>query len=637
MLRATGFGLFLIFPFLKMRVPLAVRNYFRLPSRFVISAILISGFGFRLIGINIGLPDAPDPREVLIARDVLNLIHFTAPPEIYNWPGTAWFYVIAGIGKLLSFAGLQLTEARVILLARCINVLLSTATLWFTYRIGTQCYSKRIGQIAAGLLAVAMLHVTNESRFALVDIPATFCVTVFLWLVIRVRSSSVAPTFQTVVWLGIIAGVGFAVKFTTVFVGFSLLVFIRRENFYKKLATFIGISVLTFTVLCPYWLIDVVSPEWNLFFQDFWYEATHYHRGHFGLIATADAGLLHRFTYLWTLLKWGMGLPLALLVGLGILCAFVPPKAGSNQQGTGRTEKGKDTDPNLPTFQPSNQKSPNLPTFQPKISQPSNQKSPNLPTFQPSNPTSANLPTLQSILLLSFVIPYLLFIGIHKVKFARHLLILYPALTVLAAAALTRFPSIVATLLAFGRPRQAVNFLRFTERFNTFGKRLGIVLGGAVVLYSLIYTLSFAAIQLSQPTKIAASDWIAAHIPQEDSIAIAPEPLFNWLLPDLDFVVTDEKVKWVLIVVPDLEVFQKYQKAPHRYQDADWYPLSEIEFGETLAFYTRVLGDGSPYALYKTFRCPPTFFGIELISDSGAPFPMRALAHPELRVYRRLD
>ena len=558
-----------------MRVPLAVRNCFRLSNNFVISAILISGFSFRLIGIDIGLPDSPDPREVLIARDVLNLTHFTAPPQIYNWPGTAWFYIIAAVGKLLSIAGLQLTEARVILLARGINVLLSTATLWFTYRIGVHCYGKRIGQIAAGLLAVAMLHATNESRFALVDIPATFCVTLFLWLVMRARSSLVAPTFQTAVWLGVVAGIGFAVKFTTVFVGFSLLVFIRSEGFYKKLATIIGVSAFTFTFLCPYWLIDLVSPEWNLFFEDFWYEATHYHRGHFGLIAAAESGLLHRFIYLWTLLKWGMGLPLALLVSLGVLCALASLKR----------EVG-------------------------------------------GFPVS-------EVLLLAFVIPYLLFIGIHKVKFARHLLILYPALTVLAAAAIIRFPSIVETLLQWVRPRETVKSLHSTEGLNALWKWFGIVLGGVVVLYSLVYTVSFASILFSQPTKIAASDWIAAHIPQEESVAVAPEVLFDWLLPELDFVVTDEKVKWVLILVPNLEVFQKYQESPQRYQDEDWYPLSEIEFGEVLAFYTRVLGEGSPYELHKTFRCSPKFLGIQ-ISDSGAPFPMRALAHPELRIYRCL-
>ena len=608
-----------------MRVLLAVRNYFPLPNSFVMSVILISGFSFRLIGINVGLPDSPDPREVLIAQDVLNLIHFTAPPQIYNWPGTAWFYVIAAVGKLLSLAGLHLTEARVILLARCINVLLSTTTLWFTYRIGVHCYSRRIGQLAAGLLAVAMLHATNESRFALVDIPATFCVTLFLWVVIRVRSSSAAPTFQTAVWLGVIAGIGFAVKFTTVFVGFSLLVFTISEDFPprgrcglkphlpgisvtpKKLATILGVSALTFTFLCPYWLIDLVSPEWNLFFEDFWYEATHYHRGHFGLIADAESGLLQRYLYLWALLKWGMGFPLALLVSLGVLCALVSLKAASGQQSAVGNQRtlGHSSETCMPHTE--------------------------------SRQSKADI-QYSGVLLLAFIIPYLLFIGIHKVKFARHLLILYPALTVLAAAAATRLPNIIETLYKSMRPRETVNSLHPSEGIpNTFRKWFGTVLGGVVVLYSLIYTISFASILSSQPTKIAAADWITAHIPPEESVAVAPEMLFDWLLPELDFVVTNEKVKWVLILVPDLEVFQKYQASPQRYRDADWYPLNEIEFEETLAFYRRVLGEESPYALHKIFRCTPNFLGIEIVSDSGAPFPMRALAHPELRVYRLRD
>lgn len=555
-----------------MRVLLVVRNRFRLSNNFVISAILIGGFSIRLIGINIGLPDSPDPREVLIAQDVLNLIHFTAPPQIYNWPGTAWFYVIAAAGKLLSFVGLYLTEVHIILLARCVNTLLSTATLWFTYRIGVHCYSKRIGQIAAGLLTVAMLHATNESRFALVDIPATFCVTLFLWFVTRARSSAVPLTFQTAIWLGVMGGIGFAVKFPTVFVGISLLAFIRSEGFYKKLGTIVGISALTFTFLCPYWVIDLVSPEWNLFFEDFWYEATHYHRGHFGLIAASESGLLHRFTYLWTLLKWGMGLPLALLVSLGVICAL----ASLKRRGDG-------------------------------------------------------FPTLE-VLLLAFIVPYLLFIGAHKVKFTRHLLILYPALAMLAAIALTRLPNYVMSLL------QSVHITKGapSRGIHIFREWFGIVLGGIVVLYSFVYTLSFASILLSPPTKIAASNWITAHIPQEESIVVAPDILFSWLLPELDFMVTDEKAKWVLILGPDYEVFRKYQELPQHYQAEDWYPLSEVEFEETLAFYKRVLGQGSLYALHETFKSTPKFFGIQ-ISDKGAPFPMRALAHPELRIYRRSD
>ena len=200
-----------------------MKNRLNLSHNVVIYVILIGGFGLRLIGVNVGLPDSPDPRETIIAQDVLNLVHLTAPPQTYNWPGTAWFYIIAAVGKLLSIGGLQLTEARVILLARCINTLLSTATLWFTYAIGKHTGNKRIGHIAAGLLAVSMLHATNESRFALVDIPATFCVTLFLYLVARTRCSSKPFTAWTALWLGITLGTGFAVKFTTVFVCLSLV------------------------------------------------------------------------------------------------------------------------------------------------------------------------------------------------------------------------------------------------------------------------------------------------------------------------------------------------------------------------------------------------------------------------------
>ena len=561
---------------LRVRLLLAVKNFFSVPSNFVILAILIAGFGLRVVGVNVGLPEAPDPREVIIAQDVLNLIHFTAPPQTYNWPGTAWFYIVAAVGKLLSIFGLPLTEARVILLARCINTFLSTATLWFTYALGQRASNRRVGQIAAGLLAVSMLHATNESRFALVDIPATFCVTLFLWIALRARFSSSALTLRTAVWLGIIAGVGFAVKFTTVFVGFSLFIFIGTDRFYRRFATIIGVSVLTFTLLCPYWLIDLISPVWNLFFLDFWYEATHYHQGHFGLISTAESGWLERFVYILVLLKWGMGLPLALLVGVGVVRAFRSLKSSVNTEA----------------------------------------------------------------FLLAFVIPYLLFIGIHKVKFARHLLILYPALTVLAAVALTHLPNPVKLLFSFSRASEVKDTPYLTEGIyearGVFEKWIGGIVGSVVVLYSLVYTAAFAGILLTEPTKLEAAEWLSMHIPQEVSISRAPEVLFNWLLPELELEEADETAEWVLVLVPDLEVFQKYREQPQDYQREDWYPLSEIKLEETLAFYDRILGAGSPYQLHKTFRRTPQFFSIQ-ISDNGAPFPMRALAHPEFHLYRRAD
>lgn len=536
-----------------------MKNY----EKWGMPAILLGGFGLRLIGLNVGLPNSPDPREVLIAQDVLNLMHFTAPPEIYNWPGTAWFYLIAALGKLFAL-GKSLLPEDVILLARFVNVLLSTATLWFTYRLGACCYDRRVGQIAAGLLAVTMLHATNESRFALVDIPATFCVTLFLWLLIglRDRRTCLPERLDTVatgqsllsVWLGVVAGAGLAVKWTTAFVGLSALVFIGTARVQiRQVLTLIGVSALTFTLLCPYWLIDLVSPTWNLFFEDFWYEATHYQRGHFGLFASAGysnpsllasaARWLERLVYLWTLLKWGMGWPLALLAIFGVMHALVTRK---------------------------------------KV----------------------------ELALLAFVILYLLFVGVHKVKFARHLLIVYPVMMVLAAAMLARLES-TATVRIFAR-----------------------FIVGAVALYSLVYTVAFASILLTQPTREEVSAWISTNIPNEEDISCAPEVLFNWLLPELERDLTyDEEAAWALVLMPNAEVFQKYGDARSESAPMDWYPLEEVALEETLAFYARIRED---YELQKIFRRTPQCLGIR-ISDAGAPFPMRALTHPEMRLYRRRE
>ena len=171
-------------------------------------------------------------------------------------------------------------------------------------------------------------------------------------------------------------------------------------------------------------------------------------------------------------------------------------------------------------------------------------------------------------------------------------------------------------------------------RYSVFAKWIGGIAASIVVIYTSVYTTAFALVLIQQSTRIAASEWISEHIPQEESISHAPEVLFSWLLPDVDMEVADQGAKWVLVLIPDLEVFQKYQKRPQNYQEQDWYPLNQVVIEETLEFYERIIGEGSPYVLHKTFQHTPQFLGIQ-ISDTGAPFPMRALTHPEIRIYSR--
>ena len=526
----------------------------------VLIPILMVGFALRLVGLGVGLPDHPDPREPLIAQDILNLIHLESPPEIYNWPGTAWFYLIALIGVILETFGLELTVAQVIWLGRFTNVLLSTATIWLTYQVGHQFYNRAIGLIGGGLLAVAMLHATNESRFALVDIPATFCVTLLLWFCARTQSVS----FRRAAWLGVIAGIGFAVKFTTIFAGLSVaaLLFLRAERFRPsdyllKLATVIGVAGVAFTIVCPYWLVDLFSPEWNLFFDGLVYESSHYQKGHFGLFATGEINWFNRFTYLWTLLQWGMGMPLALLAIVGTLLAIIQ-----------RENRDK--------------------------------------------------------ILLAFVIPYLLFIGLHKLKFVRHLLLIYPVLILFAAGGIDRLGTALSKWNWTGR--------NLTLKQWATPILYSAILGG-VGVYSLIYTAAFANVTRSVPTTVEATEWIESNIPPDKVVEREPEILFDWVLPKLDREDNGEDADWVLVSMPNAEVFLNYAANPSHYSAIDWYPLESVETEAAIEFYERVFGKSSRYTLTQRFRRQPHFLGIP-ISDEGAPFPMRALTHPEIRVYR---
>ncbi len=526
----------------------------------VLIPILTIGFALRTVGLGISLPDHPDPREPLIAQDIFNLIHFESPPEIYNWPGTAWFYLIAAIGMVLETFGLELTVAHIIWLGRFTNVLLSTATIWLTYQIGGWLYNRPTGLISGGLLAVTMLHATNESRFALVDIPATFCVTLLIWFCAKAQSVS----FRQAAWLGVIAGISFAVKFTTIFVGLSVvaLLLLRTErfqasDFFLKLATVVGVAGAAFTIICPYWLIDLFSPEWNLFFDALFYESSHYRKGHFGLFATGEINWFNRFIYLWALLRWGMGTPLALLAIAGTLLAIIQRKDGDK-------------------------------------------------------------------ILLAFAIPYLLFIGSHKLKFVRHLLLIYPALILFAAGCIGRVSPM---------------FTRSDRGYrNSILKQwamptLSVVILGGVGVYSLIYTAAFASVMGSVPTTVEAVEWIESNIPSDKSVEREPEILFDWLLPRLDRAEEGGEAEWVLVLMPNAEVFLNYAAKPTHYSAIDWYPLESVNTEAAVAFYDRIFGKSSRYTLAQRFQCQPHFLGIP-ISDQGAPFPIRALTHPEIRVYR---
>src|SRR5205814_4381149 len=71
---------------------------------------------------------------------------------------------------------------------------IGVATVWLTYRLGTELTSRRIALISAAAIAVQPGHV-RESHFILTDVPMTALTTLTVWLSIRAARISTARAY----------------------------------------------------------------------------------------------------------------------------------------------------------------------------------------------------------------------------------------------------------------------------------------------------------------------------------------------------------------------------------------------------------------------------------------------------------
>jgi len=288
----------------------------------------------RFLGLLSGLPEHPEFRERYIVETALNLEHRTGFPEEYFWPGTFWYLVLAlwfRLGEAVHGGALAVGDATT--WARFLSVILSLATVWLTFHLGRRAYGVEVGLLGALFLAGMMLHATQESRFALVDTPLTLLA---VWVLMRCFPERTEWNWRYTAGLGALLGLAIATKFVAVVLILPVLCALSmavakqraRERKGKKPPSEgefahpplvkpllqqggVGLlfAVLAFTVACPFW----IYPAGDKFVSGVQYALTHYQKGHYGLFASDVFTPLRRVTYLWPLLAWGMGWPLALL------------------------------------------------------------------------------------------------------------------------------------------------------------------------------------------------------------------------------------------------------------------------------------------------------------------------------------
>jgi hypothetical protein len=297
------------------------------PFGLALAGVLVLALGLRLWGVKHGLPFVYNidegsnfvPTAVgYYFTDTYNPHYFINPPAfsyllhvvLGTWFGGGW---PPGSGDEVGSA-LATDPTAVFVASRATSAVLGTASVAFVYLTGARLYDRRVGIVAAAVMAVAFLPVFY-SHLALNDVPALLplCLSAYGSAGVLTRGR---PVDYALAGAGL--GLAAATKYTAGIVALPLLVacgsqlLADRRAALRGLGLAAGLAALSFVIANPYALLS---------FDEFWSDVRKQEEAASGfgkLGLDYDSGLLY---YLWVL-TWGLGwVPLAAAVA-GAVRAF---------------------------------------------------------------------------------------------------------------------------------------------------------------------------------------------------------------------------------------------------------------------------------------------------------------------------
>jgi hypothetical protein len=293
--------------------------------RLGLAAVLALALGLRLWGIRHGLPYVYNsdesghfvPRAVRFFEDGYDPHYFKNPPAFTYLVHVVFALWFLGRDAVADFAR---DPSEAFTVARVLSALLGTAAVGLVYLIGARIFDRRVGLVAAAVMAVAFLPVFY-SHLALNDVPATVPLALSLLgsagILVRGRSLDYAVA-------GIGLGLGAATKYTA---GIALvpllaaaLLQLRASGDRRRLLTGLGLAAATsvgaFFVANPYALVDYHAFRHGLAGQS-------QLAGRHKLGLTEESPLRY---YLWTS-TWGLGWVPALAAMAGAVLLVVRERA----------------------------------------------------------------------------------------------------------------------------------------------------------------------------------------------------------------------------------------------------------------------------------------------------------------------
>ncbi len=290
-----------------------------------VAALLVGAFLLRVWGVDHGMPYAfnADENAHFVPKAIGLFGHGWNPHYFVNPP--AFTYVIH-IVFAVRFGGREDVGAAfatdpqsVWVTARVTAAVLGTIAIWLLYIAGRRFFDRRVGLLAAGLMAVAFLPVFY-SHLALNDVPTLAPICLALWGIAGVFHTGRTRDY-------VVAGVGLgfacAMKYTGGIVLLPLLAATATQMagsgvplvHLRRVLLAGGVATLAFVTANPYALLSFDE------FRDGLEHQTTVSGDSFGKLGlTHDSGLEY---YLWAM-TWGLGwVPaLAAAAGAAVLAAW---------------------------------------------------------------------------------------------------------------------------------------------------------------------------------------------------------------------------------------------------------------------------------------------------------------------------
>jgi len=302
----------------------------------VLVAIIALAVVLRIWGLDWGLPTSrhyfsyhPDETVTLFPALKVDFFSGSLNPGFYNY-GSLFIYltnlaIVAGsLFGLIDLPERDLFSAidefaKLYLAGRIMAVILAIGTVYLVYVLGRRAYGRAIGLIAALFMAILPIHVMH-SHYLAVDVPATFFVTAALVFAVHIPGSY---KLRYYLLAGLFAGLAAGTKYNTGLVILSPIVAHLstaeekpfRRIFNPKLLAVLASGAAGFFIGTPGVLLYRSE-----FVRDFLYEVRHAATGHGLVFADTPVGFVYHVTH--SLLP-GMGLPLLILAGIGVLYALV--------------------------------------------------------------------------------------------------------------------------------------------------------------------------------------------------------------------------------------------------------------------------------------------------------------------------